>query len=200
MWRCGASVLLANPLIGRILKMARLGSLRVALTSRQATLLALCLLSFLPSCWGKRGNMKRYDQALQSGFETIPYTKQFSTLFPDSNNFISYYTGEYGTPTWNSKVGLYGRYVLQLQITITLNEPRSKIGGYGEPEFFLKEVERISINSDGRAVILYGPTQKRFGKKEWKKIVENKGDLSALGIPIVQDSPTPGFEEHWNES
>jgi hypothetical protein len=39
-----------------------------------------------------------------------------------------------------------------------------------------------------------GSRSLRFGPTDWSQVVAHAGDLSMLGIPIVTNSPVPGFE------
>ncbi len=177
-------------------------SCRTKSTIRNVAWLALGPIIFSASCsqgWVSPVN-RGYNQAVQSGRETVPYARDFNQFFPNSDNFISYYTGQVGPPIWNSKAGLYGRYVLSLQFKIKFDETRTKITAYDDPEFYLREIREISKAENGNTYIQYGLTHKRFGKEEWKKIIESKGDLSPLGVPIIKDSPIPGFDKHWTSA
>jgi hypothetical protein len=109
-------------------------SWRAKFTSRRFAWLVLGPIILSVSC-----SHKGYDQALESGLETIPYASEFNQFFPGSDNFISYYTGQAGEPIWNSKAGLYGRYILSLQVKITFDETRTKIIGLDDPQFYLSE-------------------------------------------------------------
>ena len=60
----------------------------------------------------------RYEASVLSGQRDIPIVSQFQSLFPEADHFISYYTAEYGMPTWNSKVGIAGRYRLAMQFPL----------------------------------------------------------------------------------
>src|SRR5262249_10875434 len=133
-----------------------------------------------------------HDLALADGKQSISYVREFTQLFPQGKHFISYYTGEYGNPTWNSKAGLHGRYVLTLQTPIPFDATRTKVVSYGQPSFLLVEVSSINRNANGQTEIWYTGNQLQFGKEEWQRVVDQGGDLSILGIKIVPDRPVPG--------
>jgi hypothetical protein len=139
---------------------------------------------------------KDKEQAEQNGLQIIPYAKEFNELFPDLEYGIGYYTGEAGPPHWGCKVGLYGRYVLSMSLKIRFDKTRTKITGFDDPEFFIMEIQRV-YDDNGTAHVEVSENQKRFGKEEWMKIVENNGDLSSLGIPIIKDRPLPNFDWAW---
>ncbi len=161
----------------------------------KAAALAISLLPWLlPGCSGLSSSSK----AIEDGRTAIPYARQFHDLFPAAEASFSYFTGEMGPPTWTSKVGLHGRYVLTLKVEVTFNAARTRIVRYGEPVFHLVEVTRIvPAGPDHNAAILYG-SQISFGRKEWSRLVERQGDLAVLGMAILKDRPVDGFEQYWH--
>ncbi len=157
-------------------------------------------LAFLisPGCTALLQLATGYNKALESGKKEIPYVPEFIRLFPNSIHFYSYYTGEAGSPTWNSKAGLFGRYVLTMQIPVTFDSTRTTVKSYGAPKFYFVEMTRITPYANGSADIRYRPAaQRNFGEAEWKKFVEANGDWSVLDIKVVKDKPVPHFDEYW---
>jgi len=140
-----------------------------------------------------------YKKALENGLRTIPAVHDFQEIFPKTLNSYTYWTGELGPTTLNSSTALYNRYELTLQVKASLDKTRTKVIGYGEPEFFLLELGDITFRPDGTTSISPGDLQKRFGPKEWNKLYEAGGDFSVLGIELVKDKPVPNFEEYWKE-
>jgi hypothetical protein len=138
-----------------------------------------------------------HSRALKSGLETIPSVKEFIDLYPDCDNYFSYFTGEAGTTTWRSRTGLYGRYILDMSVEVELDDSRSNVTAFGEPHFSLVEIRNINSGPEGSAEIFYTDCQLRFGPKEWEKVVKTRGDLSVLGLEVVKDHPVPGFSAHW---
>lgn len=127
-----------------------------------------------------------------SGLRDIPFVAEFDRLYPGADHSISYYTGTHGSTTWNSTVGLHGRYVLSLHCGITLNRTRTRVVTYGKPTFYLKEVTRVQAGDGGQTLISSGE-QVKFGLDQWRKLVEAGGDLRALGIEVKTDAPVPGL-------
>lgn len=143
-------------------------------------------------------NANNYKRALESGTRDIPYARDFSQLFPKAVHFYSYYSGK--VPLWNSKAGLYGRYILTMQIPVSFDESKTKVISYRSPRWIWAEVEEIKALPDGRTVIKYRDDQQRdFGEKEWEKLVRAKGDLTSLGITPIKDRPIAGFDKHWTD-
>lgn len=161
------------------------------------------VLCFLASC-SHQGALKQektaslnkaYDLAIAGGKKSIPIVTEFHRLFADSVSSISYYTGEYGDPEWNSKAGLYERYILTMQLKIELDDTRTRIIKFEEPRFHLVEIESVSHQPNGTTGIKYGARQVRFSIAEWQKLVENDGDFSSIGVTLEKDKPVSGFSK-----
>jgi hypothetical protein len=140
----------------------------------------------------------RMQDAVSNARREISFAREFDTLYPGAKGFFSYYTGEKGPTTWNSKVGLFGRYILTMQVRVTMDADRIHVISHQDPSFFLMEVSQINPLGEGRVAINYGDTV-RFTKDKWAVLVEKKGDLSALEIEVLKDKPVAGFDEHWHE-
>lgn len=169
---------------------------------RPRTVICLCVVLFLllvVVVAGRKHSPWGYRMVLHDGLHVIPYVREFGELYPDSQYHISYFTGQFGKTTWISKVGLYGRYILTMEVPIEPNFWRTGIEEYGSPHFILLEVE--SVIMEGKSVRGYnaGKTQKHFGENEWQAIVDRGGDIGALGIPVTRDRPLEGFDRCWRD-
>jgi len=157
-------------------------------------LIVLALGISLSGCFGpSAGDIMK--EAVGNAKTDIPYSKEFIDLFPKAVGWFSHFTGEMGPTTWNLEVGLHNRYILAMQIKVDFNKARTKVIKFNDPEFFLEEVvsvlgSNIRNNPDSHV---------NFGKDKWKKLVESKGDFSALGIKLTKDKPVDGFEKALTE-
>jgi hypothetical protein len=142
---------------------------------------------------------RAYQRALADGKTRIGYVAEFDKLFPKSCSYFSYYTGEYGPPTWNSVTGLYGRYILSMEVPVVLTSDRSGIKTFGTPRWHLVEVASTSALENGAFTYWAGDTQMEFGEQEWRKIADKGGDISVLGINAIKDKPVPDFERCWRK-
>jgi hypothetical protein len=133
--------------------------------------------------------------AVANGVGELDVVKDFEELFPGSHHFISYYSGTKGDPTWNSKIGLHGRYVLSVKFNIKFNESRTHPVRQGEPKFFIRELDDIRPNG-----FSYTDRQLEFSLAEWIKLVESEGDFEVIGYPMIKDQPLDGFEGVWRKS
>lgn len=144
-----------------------------------------------------------YDAALADATNSIPYAADFARLFPGLGNTFSYYIGGAGPSSLNMERLLFDRYQLTMTIPVTFDTSRRKIKNFGEPQFLLGEISEVtkehkvgSLGPVEQLHIRFNPEgQRRFGAGEWKKIVEARGDFSAVGFPLITNSPAPGFED-----
>lgn len=154
---------------------------------------ALLILSLIPllllSC--QQGN--RAD-AVINGVGELDVAEEFEELFPGSHHFISYYSGTKGDPTWNSKTGLHGRYVLHVKFRIDFDEWRTHPIRQGEPKFLILELDGIRPNGYS-----YTEHQLEFSLAEWMELVESGGDFDVIGYPMTKDQPLAGFEDVWRK-
>jgi hypothetical protein len=141
-----------------------------------------------------------YQSALEDASKRITAAREFLKLYPEAECQFSYYTGEYGPPTWVGTSGLYGRYILQMEVPVSISSSGKKVKSFGEPKCYLKEVEHVTVEEGGRVAYTCGPTQVRFGPKDWQTIVQNRGDLSSSGVTIVKDHPIPNFDNCWRHT
>lgn len=151
-------------------------------------------------CVGNDGNIeKKYNAAIKQCQDQIPLVKQLDQLFPGNYETISGFSASLGNQKLIMRTSLYGRYELMLQLDIKLNEDRTKLLGYGRPEFVLNEFASVGWHPGGaQGQITYNRnSHRKFGKKEWNLLVESKGNLSVLGIEVIKDKPIPGLAEYW---
>jgi hypothetical protein len=136
-----------------------------------------------------------YEKAIQSGRKEIPAAGQFEELYGKTYHFISYYDGNYGKPTWNSKVGLFGRYILGMHVPVAFDHSGTQVIPQGEPKFYVWELKSIVPGKAGTFETLTGDDNLEFSTKEWNKVVEAKGDLRVLGLKMKKDQPLEHFDE-----
>lgn len=135
-------------------------------------------------------------RAVASGRASIPRVAEFDRLFPSSIHFISYFTGTHGPPTWNSQVGLHGRYVLTIQMTVNFNLLRNRVTSCGEPKFYLQEVSEIRRSDNGALAVNYQGSRE-LGASEWEALVGSGGDLHVIDPALRTEAPVPLFDTYW---
>lgn len=148
------------------------------------------------------------NKAEKNGLKEIVYAAQINELFPDATHFISYYTGEYGTPTWNSTMDLYGRYVFTMQCEVEFDADRLHIISHEPPIFYIHEMWEqedenrfygsVEVDSLGKSGMVEMDSlgkvvrvmlNREFGADIWKKIFESKGDFTQAGMDLIKNKP-----------
>ena len=127
----------------------------------------------------------------------IAEVKEFAAMYPGAKHFISHYSGTKGDPSWNSKAGAHGRYIIDMGFKIDFDPSRTKPKRSSPPVFHLREISRIEAKAGGGFDTTYSKNQMEFGIEEWKRLRESGGDLSVLGIKAVTDQPLEHFDEVW---
>jgi hypothetical protein len=62
---------------------------------------------------------------------------------------------------------------------------------------FTEAVRRYPGGSPGQVGMAYNSkSQRTFGAREWRHLVENGGDFQAIGIKVTTGNPVPGVEEY----
>ena len=135
-------------------------------------------------------------QLIESTKDDVVVVQTFRKVYPESIHVVSYYTGEYGTPTWNSKTPLHKRYILTMQMPITINGNGTKITKHEDSHFFLTEIRQVN-GGNGSSWTLDTKSVAEFGMDKWKTLVKQNGDFGALGIDIKRDAPVKGFDRYW---
>jgi hypothetical protein len=142
---------------------------------------------------GDQRLISKQDMIVANVLRQEPSARRFNELFPDSRHFISYVTGHYGPPTWNSATKLYGRYKLQMSASLQIDRQQLTATFSSPPTFHLTEVASISRLPDGRDYVTYGGSWE-LSAEEWQRLVQAKGDFSVLGLSLIRDDPVPGFQ------
>ena len=139
-----------------------------------------------------------YSQAVASAVKSEPNVVAFEKLYPGSEHFISHYAGSHGTPRWNSKALIHGRYVLTMQFDVSIDASGTKVTAASPPRFQLVEVASVTPSPAGQTSISYdGGSQRQFGAAEWKTLEATGGDIASLGIEVKRDQPVPNLPAHW---
>lgn len=142
------------------------------------------------------GISENYEKAIQSGVQGPSYPEQFNKLYPGTQNIISYYTGKAGPPSWTSSIGLYGRYVLKVHLSIQLDKERTNILSYGVPTFYLYELPKITLRTNASPYIQLNQIT-TFSTETWSRLLEAKGDLQISGFNLETNKPVQGFDANW---
>jgi hypothetical protein len=131
---------------------------------------------------------------LDAARDSAPFVSDFLRLYPRARVSYVYFAGP--EPGYNLEADLFERYELLMQLPVEFDSSGKKVTGYGEPKFYLHEVESVERLADGRSSTSYrGSSQRVFGSAEWRKIVDAGGDFRAVGYTMTKDQPVPGFKD-----
>jgi hypothetical protein len=140
------------------------------------------------------------QQAARNAFHTldaadrakIPHVAEFLALYPDATiAYLDFAGSEF--PGLSLDALLHERYVLNLRLPVHYAVGGTRIDRYGDPAFFLVEVDRVTDRGGYLGETRYGDTQVHFGAAEWKKLLAAKGDFGVLGHPLEKSRPVPDF-------
>jgi len=159
------------------------------------TLILFVALAAMTSC-GADKQMNDYIQTVQSGIKTLPWPKQMEALFGDGDHFITHYGFSPGPKEWTTEVFFGGRYTLALKVDVEIDYKAQTIKtNVSSPKFYLFEVGSLLRGAKG---VEGADISKQWilDEEKWKKLVQAKGDWSAIGIPVKTNSPVPEFDEY----
>jgi len=140
----------------------------------------------------------RSDKVQRFILKNDPTVVQFHSLYPQAVFFITHFAAEKTTPHWNSKVGLFGRYELELQFDLKIDKKKWTATAEGPPKFYFTAVSSVELRSGRIDSLNYdSSSQRNFGLEKWKELVAAKGDLNVLGITPIKDKPFEGFDRYW---
>ena len=139
-----------------------------------------------------------YENVIRNGVKHLVFPKEVESLFGPTNvdHFISKFGSNTLTPVWHSLTYFDGRYQLLLQVPVSIDYENCKLNG----------AKNSAVVQIGELITLMGNKSQaaettirerwKLNENEWKSLVRNHGDWSAVKIPIVKDSPVVGFSDY----
>ncbi len=107
-----------------------------------------------------------YAQAIESVRQTCPDAQDFESLFPSSTVFISYYTGEAGSPEWNGTIET-GELEIHAQMSLSFDAQRQTVTHCGPMRILVLRIKSIQTLSGGAEQRTYSD-QKIYSLKQLK--------------------------------
>ena len=95
----------------------------------------------------------------------------------------------------NFDVGLYGRYVIQGRVPLTVDTKTLAVVSGGSPIIYVREIDRIIPSTEeigGSA--MFTTNQAQLGAAEWRKLIDSHGDFSVVGYTMITNMPLPHFD------
>ncbi len=148
-------------------------------------ILRVVALVLVCGCNSDLGNLTAsHAAAVSNGLVVMPQAKEFASAFPGSAHYISRYSGDFGSPTWQSQTVVGGRFLLSLSIDIELSTDRKTVVGWDDVRFNLEPIESISMDATGSFAAQSGQST-AFGQQEWEQF---------LNTNPLNPSELPGFD------
>ena len=104
-----------------------------------------CTTLILPGCAGRAN----HESTVKSARTAIPAAVQMEEIFGEVDHFITHYGFDAKPKPWNSEVHFGGRYVLTMQVDVTIDYTRNVITKVGNPIFVLYEITKIEKDDNG---------------------------------------------------
>lgn len=155
----------------------------------RTAILVIAVAGSCPGCFA----MDEYEETVRSARTAIPIAVEMEKLFPETDHFITHYRFDDPGP-WNSVSYFGGRYQIEMQVKVDIDYSARRVKQIGQPTFLLFEIEKIEGADEG-AIQAHIGRNFRFGIKEWKKLVEARGDVSAIGFK-AKKGPIPHHVEY----
>lgn len=138
-------------------------------------------------------NQKRFDALDKVDRTAIPVGSEFIRFYPDAEiRYLGFSGSDF--PGLSYDTTLFQRYTLNLQIPVFYSKDNATVTGFGDPMFYVLEVQKVVPTDKGFKDVEYGEQQFQFGQDEWKRLVAAGGDFAAIGHPLKKDQPVDGFE------
>lgn len=142
---------------------------------------------------GEKGKVR--FAALDAVRDSAPYVSEFVRLFPTAEVSYRYFTST-DEPGFDVGVDLHERYEFRMQLPVRFDSERSKVIGYGDPQFSIWEAASVTRGPSGIAGTTLNPAGERhFGSAEWRTLVEHSGDFTAIGYVILTNQSVAGFRD-----
>lgn len=117
--------------------------------------------------------------AIADTIQTEPYVSDFNRFYPGTEHFISYYSGDYGEPTWNSVVTIKQKYRLTMQYQLDVDSSGKKTQRVTDPHFYLNIIKSTQATPGGGSRTSFsGGTD--FGPDRWQEIIDANGDVTVV--------------------
>lgn len=128
-------------------------------------------------------------KCIADGEANIPHVQDFYRVLPNSESFITHYSGKFGDPVWNSRAVLPNGYELFMKFPIELNRDRTSVVSFSSPEVTVLQTIKTETHPDGTTIDHHGDSR-IISPDTWKEFIQSNGDLSILELDIG-DSADP---------
>jgi hypothetical protein len=174
--------------------------MKETMKSYGSALVHLLFLGLLLSGGCQKPREVREGAAIQNLHKENSFAAEFRRVYPEAVGYFTHYEDNYGPMTWHARVGIRGRFLLEMKLEVETSPDRLHFPDFRPPQFTLIEAESATKSAGGNLRVKYKTdSQIDFGVREWRALVEKNGDLSVLGIGAGTEPPIPDFDAVWKE-
>lgn len=133
----------------------------------------------------------RRNAVLASARRSVAFAREFDHLF--SGGHATAGEGRFGWE-YDFQVGLYGRYVVEGRVPLTVDTNTMTVVSSGPPVIYVREIDRIIAPSDGGGSATFTTNQAQLDAIEWERLIDSHGDFSVVGYTMITNTPLPNFD------
>jgi len=79
-------------------------------------------------------------------------------------------------------------------VPLTVDTNTMTVVSSGPPVVYVSEISRIIAPPDGGGYATFSTNQIQLRADEWRKLVDSRGDFSAVGYTMTTNQPLPHFD------
>lgn len=133
------------------------------------------------------------DRLTTQGQQRIAFVEEFERLFPNCVHEVGK-TELLGSETkWISKAIVCDRYVVSMFFNVSISKFGSSVQKEGDAGFEIVEVTGLRMEG-GLRCVSYGE-QMNFSEEEWGKLVNSKGDFTAVSFEVKEGPAIEGIDK-----
>jgi hypothetical protein len=144
-----------------------------------------------------------HDALLATGLQRIPVVREFCDLFPNAEHIVGKakrdIDGWRVVYEWISRSPVYERYVVWLVMAISI-EPDGSLTELEEPNIYVVEISKIERCRNDQEGPSLEFTWAEFEEGDWNRLVENRGDFTAIGLELTTNAPVQRFTECYDDT
>ena len=133
---------------------------------------------------------QREARLVREGLKTVSAVSDFTNVYPNAIHRVLWAGGDW---TWMSVAGLQQRYEIRMYFSMDLG-PFAPVKPKGAVSVDILEVESFAMRGTLK-VKSYSPNQRKLSDAEWTALRHAKGDIAAIGFPVITNAPVPNFED-----
>ena len=136
--------------------------------------------------------------AAQAFMQSDSYVREFIGTFSDCQHTLELNPVYHDTPLWTSSAKVLGRYHVRMYFTVDLDYSQHTLARSSRPKFSVTEYTGGTKLANGSYSLECGKIV-HFGVPKWRTLVDQSGDLRAMGVDVITDQHVPVFDAWWRQ-